>query len=51
MKGTLSPILAICPNHFNLAVLIIVIMLGFLCKVYSSSFFFILHTPLAINVS
>ena len=46
LQGALSSILAICPNHFNLFILIIFIMLGSLCKLYSSSLDFILHTPL-----
>ena len=48
MQGTLSSILAMCPNHFSLAILIIFTMLGSLYKLYrsSSSSSFILHTPL-----
>jgi len=46
MKDTLSSILTMCPNHFNVAILIIFTMLGSLYKLYSSSSHFILHTSL-----
>jgi hypothetical protein len=46
MQSSLPSILAICPNHFILAVFIIFILFGFLYYVYSSSLFFILHTQL-----
>ena len=46
MKGTLPSILTMCPNHFNVAILIIFTMLGCLYKLYNSSLCFILHTSL-----
>jgi hypothetical protein len=46
LQGALSSIIAICPNHFNLAILIIFTMLGSLYILYNSSLYHILHTPL-----
>jgi len=43
MLDTLSSILAIWPNYFNLAILIIFTMLGSLYKLYSSSLYIIIH--------
>jgi hypothetical protein len=44
MQGTLSSILAIRPNHFNVADLIIFIMLNSLYKIYSSKFLYFPYT-------
>ena len=46
MQGTLSSILATGPNHFNVAILIILTMFGSLYKLHSSSLCFTLQTPL-----
>jgi len=46
MQGTLLSILALCPNHWRLAIVIIFTMLGSFHKLYSSLLYFILHTPL-----
>jgi hypothetical protein len=46
MHGTLSYILDICHNRFNPIVLIIFIMLNSFYKLFSTSLFFVLHTPL-----
>ena len=44
MQGTLSYTLAMCPNHFNLPILIIFTIFGCVYKLYSNSLYFILHT-------
>jgi hypothetical protein len=45
LQGALSSILAMCPSHFILAIIIFT-MLCYLYMSYNSSLYFILYTPL-----